>query len=233
MNDMISATDLACIKESNLSIAKNLIDIKFLPRQIFNTFISESSHYIVNRVSGSNAWLAHFESGEEVQIGMSYLKNYTNSADLFETTVKVTKEDKKDGTLSIRSIWENIHSGQVFTVCFKKQDKPKSKRKLQEEIDAIVEQFSNSIDTVKNNKKGVANAAKNLITELVNNPVLPYEEGEDRVLRGYKIQFESRDGRYNCIDMDIQQTDKESGVRPVNINTIKYLIFDGVKYVVE
>lgn len=84
--------------------------------------------------------------------GMSYLKNYTNSADLFETIVKVTKEDKKDGTLGIRSIWENIHSGQVFTVCFKKQDKPKSKRKLQEEIDAIVEQFSNSIDTVKNNK---------------------------------------------------------------------------------
>ena len=197
------------------------------------SIISESSHYIVNRVSGSSAWLTHFESGEEVQIGMSYLKNYTNSADLFETTVKVTKEDKKDGTLGIRSIWENIHSGQVFTVCFKKQDKPKSKKKLQEEIDAIVEQFSNSINTVKNNKKGVANAAKNLVTELVNNPVLPYEEGEDRVLRGYKIQFESRDGRYNCVDMDIQQTDKESGVRPVNINTIKYLIFDGVKYVVE
>lgn len=197
------------------------------------SIISESSHYIVNRVSGSTAWLTHFESGEEVQIGMSYLKNYTNSADLFETTVKVTKEDKKDGTLGIRSIWENIHSGQVFTVCFKKQDKPKSRRKLQEEIDTIVEQFSNSIDAVKNSKKGVANAAKNLVTELVNNPVLPYEEGEDRVLRGYKIQFESRDGRYNCVDMDIQQTDKESGVRPVNINTIKYLIFDGVKYVVE
>lgn len=197
------------------------------------SIISESSHYIVNRVSGSTAWLTHFESGEEVQIGISYLKNYTNSADLFETTVKVTKEDKKDGTPGIRSIWENIHSGQVFTVCFKKQDKPKSKRKLQEEIDTIVEQFSNSIDAVKNNKKGVANAAKNLVTELVSNPVLPYEEGEDRVLRGYKIQFESRDGRYNCIDMDIQQTDKEFGVRPVNILTIKWLIFNGVKYIVE
>lgn len=58
-------------------------------------------------------------------------------------------------------------------------------------------------------------------------------EGEDRVLRGYKIQFESRDGRYDCVDMDITKTNKESGVRPVNINTIKYLIFDGVKYVVE
>ena len=91
----------------------------------------------------------------------------------------------------------------------------------------------NSIDTVKNNKKGVANAAKNLITKLVNNPVLPYEEGEDRVLRGYKVQFASRDGRYDCVDMDIVRTDKESGIRPVNINTIKWLIFNGVKYIVK
>ena len=195
--------------------------------------ISESSHYIVDRVAGSTVHLKHFESGEDVQIGISYLKNYTNSADLYDTTVEVTKEDKKDGTLGIRSIFENIHSSQVFTVCFKKQDKPKSKRKLQEEIDAIVEQFSNGIDRVKNSKKGVASAAKYFISELINNPVLPYEEGEDRVLRGYKIQFESRDGRYNCIDMDIQQTDKEFGVRPVNINTIKWLIFNGVKYIVE
>lgn len=197
------------------------------------SIISESSHYIVNKVSGSNAWLTHFESGEEVQIGMSYLKNYTNSADLFETTVKVTKEDKKDGTLGIRSIWENIHSGQVFTVCFKKQDKAKSKKKLQEEINTVADKFSIAIDTVKANKKGVADAAKRLVEDLIKNPILPYEEGEDRVLRGYKIQFESRDGRYNCVDMDIVRTDKESGVRPVNINTIKYLIYDGIKYVVE
>lgn len=197
------------------------------------SIISESSHYIVNRVSGSTVHLKHFESGEDVQIGISYLKNYTNSADLYDTTVEVTKEDKKDGTLGIRSIFENIHSSQVFTVCFKKQDKPKSKRKLQEEIDAIVEQFSNGIDRVKNSKKGVASAAKYFIAELINNPVLPYEEGEDRVLRGYKVQFASRDGRYDCVDMDIVRTDKESGIRPVNINTIKYLIFDGVKYVVK
>ena len=197
------------------------------------SIISESSHYIVNRVLGSTVHLKHFESGEDVQIGISYLKNYTNSADLYDTTVEVTKEDKKDGTLGIRSIFENIHSSQVFTVCFKKQDKPKSKRKLQEEIDAIVEQFSNGIDRVKNSKKGVANAAKYFIAELINNPVLPCEEGEDRVLRGYKVQFASRDGRYDCVDMDIVRTDKESGIRPVNINTIKWLIFNGVKYIVK
>lgn len=197
------------------------------------SIISESSHYIVNRVSGPAAWLTHFESGEEVQISMNYLRSYTNSADLFKTTVKVTREDKKNGILGIRGIWDTIHPGQVFTVCFKKQNKPKSSKKLQEEINAIVEQFSNNIDTVKNSKKDVANVAKNLVTTLVNNPVLPYEEGEERVLRGYKIQFKSRDDRYDCVDMDIVKTDKESGIRPVNILTIKWLIYNGVKYIVE
>ena len=195
--------------------------------------ISESSHYIVKKVSGSNAWLQHFESGEEVQIGISYLKNYTHSADLYNEEVKVTKEDKKDGTPGIRTIWESIHSGQVFTVCFKKQDKLKSNKKLQEEINNLVEKFSDEIDWIKANKKGVANTAKQFIIQLVNNPILPYVEGEERVLRGYKVQFESRDGRYNCIDMDIERTEKENGVRPVNINTIKWLIYDGVKYIVE
>lgn len=197
------------------------------------SIISESSHYIIRKISGSRAWLTHFESGEEVEIGVSYLKNYTNSADLYDREVKVSKEDKRDGTLGIRSIWENIHSGQVFTVCFKKQDKPKSQKKLNAEISSLIESFSNEIDNVKNNKKGVANCAKQLIEELVKSPILPYEEGEERVLRGYKIQFSSRDGRYDCVDMDITKTEKESGIRPVNINTIKYLIFDGVKYVVE
>ena len=199
-----------------------------------NDVLSEVSHY---RVIGINAddsiRVVHTESGDVVNIGRTYVQNYIKSGDNFVEEVKVTKEDKKDGTLGIRSIFEGIHSGQVFTVCFKKQDKPKSKRKLQEEIDAIIEQFSNSIDTVKNNKKGVANAAKNLVTELVNNPILPYEEGEERVLRGYKIQFESRDGRYDCVDMDITKTDKESGIRPVNILSIKWLIYNGVKYIVE
>lgn len=199
-----------------------------------NDVLSEVSHY---RVIGINAddsiRVVHTESGDVVNIGRTYVQNYIKSGDNFVEEVKVTKEDKKDGTLGIRSIFEGIHSGQVFTVCFKKQNKPKSKKKLQEEINTIIEQFSNNIDSIKNSKKGVANAAKNLVTELVENPILPYEEGEERVLRGYKIQFESRDGRYDCVDMDITKTDKESGIRPVNINTIQWLIYNGTKYIVE
>lgn len=197
------------------------------------SIISESSHYIVENILGSTATLTHFESGQQVQISISYLASYTNSADLYDNEVKVGKEDKKDGTLGIRSIWENIHSGQVFTVCFKKQDKPKSQKKLNAEISSLIESFSNEIDNVKNNKKGVANCAKQLIEELVKNPILPYEEGEERILRGYKIQFSSRDGRYDCVDMDITKTEKESGIRPVNILSIKWLIYNGTKYIVE
>lgn len=193
--------------------------------------LSESSHYKVLADNGNlNFKLKHLESGDVVYIDEKYIHNYLESADDFTNEVKVTREDKKDGTLGIRSIFEGIHGSQVFTVCFKKQDTPKSQRKLNAEIATLISDFSKEIDTIQKNKKGVAEAAKKFAEELIKNPILPYEEGEDRVLRGFKIQFESRDGRYNCIDMDIEDA---NNVRPVNINTIKWIILGGTKYVVE
>lgn len=194
---------------------------------------SETSHYIVEGIRFNSIDCKHYESGDNVTLSADYVNKFLNSADSYEKEVKVTKEDKKDGTLGIRSIWENIHSGQVFTVCFKKQDKLKSSKKFKEEVNEIVVKVCEEIDKVKSSKKGVAEWAKNTIYSLMLNPISKYEEGEERVLRGYKIQFESRDGRYNCVDMDIVKTDKESGIRPVNINSIKWLIYDNVKYVVE
>lgn len=191
--------------------------------------MSESSHYTVTMISGGNIELKHHESGDKVYIDKMYIKKHLESADEVIKEVKVTKEDKKDGTLGIRSIFENIHGSQVFTVCFKKQDVLKSQKKLNAEIASLVSEFCDKIDTIKSHKKGVANATKELVTELIKNPILPYEEGEDRVLRGFKIQFESRDGRYNCVDMDLT----ENNIRPININTIKWLIIGGTKYVVE
>lgn len=83
----------------------------------------------------------------------------------------------------------------------------------------------------KNSKKGIVDWAKKTLYTLMNNPIPKIIEGEDRVLRGYKIQFESRDGKYQCIDMDIE--DLENNVRLVNINTIKWLIIDNTKYIVQ
>lgn len=192
--------------------------------------LSESSHYKVTKMLGNDTMLEHLESGDIVHINKMYIEKYLTSADEILEVVKVTKEDKRDGTLGIRSIFENIHSDQAFTVCFKKQDKPKTQKKLNAEIATLISDFSNEIDTIQKSKKGVAEAAKKFAEELIKNPILPYEEGEDRVLRGFKIQFESRDGRYNCVDVDLPT---DENVRPVNINTIQWLIIDGKKYVVE
>lgn len=199
-----------------------------------NDVLSEVSHY---RVIGINAddsiRVVHTESGDVVNIGRTYVKNYIKSGDNFVEEVKVTKEDKKDGTLGIRTIFENIHSGQVFTVCFKKQDKPRSKKAINADIEKKVELFTAAIERAKAQKKSISEVAKKHFSDLMLNPILGYEEGEERVLRGYKIQFASRDGRYDCVDMDIVKTDKESGIRPVNILTIKWLIYNGIKYIVE
>lgn len=192
--------------------------------------LSESSHYVVTGIYGNDTVLKHQESGDSVHINKMYIEKYLESADEVINEVKVTKEDKKDGTLGIRSIFESIHGTQVFTVCFKKQDTPKSQKKLNAEIATLISDFSNEIDTIQKSKKSVADAAKRFAEELITHPILPYEEGEDRVLRGFKIQFESRDGRYNCVDMDIKDN---NNIRPVNINTIKWLIIGGTKYVVE
>lgn len=192
--------------------------------------LSESSHYVVTGIYGNDTVLKHQESGDSVHINKMYIEKYLESADEVINEVKVTKEDKKDGTLGIRSIFESIHGTQVFTVCFKKQDTPKSQKKLNAEIATLISDFSNEIDTIQKSKKGGADAAKRFAEELITHPILPYEEGEDRVLRGFKIQFESRDGRYNCVDMDIEDN---NNVRPVNINTIKWLIIGGTKYVVD
>lgn len=89
------------------------------------------------------------------------------------------------------------------------------------------------IDKAKKQKKSMAEAYKLALEHIQNNPIKDFIEGEDRVLRGYKMQFVSRDGKYKCMDMDVVRGPKETGERLVNINTIKQLIFNGVKYVVE
>ena len=193
--------------------------------------LSESSHYRVKNILGSSVILEHFESKNEVSIDKEYLHNFCNTADSYITEIKVTKEDKKDGTLGIRSIWENIYNNKVFTVCFKKQDTKKSNKQFTTEVNALAEQMCKEIDQVKASKKGVADWAKKTLHALMSNPIPKIVEGEDRILRGYKIQFESRDGKYQCIDMDIE--DSENNVRLVNINTIKWLIIDNIKYIVQ
>lgn len=173
------------------------------------------------------------ESGKTANLSNEYVYNMLNTSDQYEKEVKVTREDKKDGTPGIRTIFEGIKSSEVFTVVFKKQDKAKTKKQFESEKEAQRMEATSMIDKAKRQKKSMATAYKEALEFVQSNPIKDYTEGEDRVLRGFKIQFVSRDGKYRCMDMDIEKTEKDTGERLVNINTISQLIYNGVKYTVE
>lgn len=219
---------------------------------------SEMSHYVYQGKSSTGHILTHLESKENVVLSDNYVANLLKTADIYDAEVKVGKEDKLwtlkqindaiakgDFTpesaprvgdvrlVGIRTIWEEIHSSQVFTVAFRKVDTAKTKKAYAAELEAQRELTIDMIDKAKKQKKSMAEAYRYALEHLQMNPVKDYVEGEVRLLRGYKVQFTSRDGKYDCIDMDIEMTGTESAIRPVNINTIQFLVFDGVKYIVE
>lgn len=194
---------------------------------------SEESHYVVKEVKSESVVFKHLESGKTANLSNEYVYNMLNTSDQYEKEVKVTREDKKDGTPGIRTIFEGIKSSEVFTVVFKKQDKAKTKKQFESEKEAQRMEATSMIDKAKRQKKSMATAYKEALEFVQSNPIKDYTEGEDRVLRGFKIQFVSRDGKYRCVDMDIEKTEKDTGERLVNINTISQLIYNGVKYTVE
>lgn len=194
---------------------------------------SEESHYIVEEIGKDTIKFKHTESGKSVTLGYGYVQDLLNTSDQYDKEVKVTKEDKKDGTPGIRTIFEGIKSSEVFTVVFQKQDKAKTKKQYEAEREAQRQEAVAIIDKAKKQKKSMAEAYKLALEHVQNNPIKDFIEGEDRVLRGYKMQFVSRDGKYKCMDMDVERNSKETGERLVNINTISQLVYNGVKYVVE
>lgn len=218
---------------------------------------SEESRYVVESKTNTHTNFLHLESGKKVSLDNSYVTDLLKTADQFHKDVEVGREDKywsqkqiddavTKGELKsdtklrpgdvrlkgIRTIWEDITGGQVFTVCFQKQNKELSNKAYNEKITTTAKEYADKILNAKSGKRSVSETAITIVQEILKNPVLQYEVGEDRILRGFKIEFSSRDGKYNCIDMDIQGS-YESKVRPVNINTILWLVYDGVKYTVK
>lgn len=201
-----------------------MIDLKDLK---VGDIFSEESHYILKEVNKDSYKFAHLESNLVVGLGKEYVSTLLKTANSYTKEVIVGKEDKKDGTLGIRSIFENIHNSQVFTICFKKQDTAKTKKAIEAEKEAQISLAVETIEKAKKAKKSMAIAYAEAIKIVQNNPIMETIPGEPRVLTGYKLQFTSRDGRYDCMDMQIKEK------RPVNINTIEWLVYDGIKYTVK
>lgn len=217
---------------------------------------SEMSHYTFLAKVGENYQFKHHGSGQTVLLGKPYVEGLLCTANQYHKDIEVGKEDKlwtekrlQEATASgtfkgmkilpnvgdvmtpgIRTIWENIHSAQVFKVCFQKQDSALSAKKLEDLREAQISKAISAIENAQKKKTGVAATATEEIRNIQLNPILPVEPGEMRELVGYKVQFTSRDGRYDCVDMAKQAPDN---IRPVNINTLAWIVFDGVRYVVK
>lgn len=191
---------------------------------------SEESHYVVKQVKKDGVIFKHLESGKEVTLNNRYVEELLNTSDQYDKEVKVTREDKKDGTPGIRTIFEGIKSSEVFTVAFIKQDSPKTNKAIEAEKEEVRNHAIDMINKAKAAKKSMAKAYTEALEYVQDHQVLSYIPGEKRVLRGYKMQFVSRDGKYRCLDMDITSGSAE---RLVNINTITELVYNGVKYIVE
>lgn len=187
---------------------------------------SELTYYVVTAKGIDFIEASHVDGGKEIVMDDEYVKKNLKSADLYSVEIIVGREDDRDGP-GIRTIWEGINSKQVFTVCFQEQDRQKTKKEYESELKAQREAATEIIERARRNKKSMAQAYIKALQMIQNNPITPLAKGEDMVLRGYKLDFVTRDGKYQCVDMDT------NAAILVNINTIKWLIFDGVKYIVE
>lgn len=209
-------------------------------------FFSELSHYRCEEKYNGYGIYKHLGSEKNVKIDDEYVSQLMQTAEQYHTVVEVGLEDKywtaakimraiakgeftdnnapEIGDLEvpgIRTIWENIHSKHVFTCMFLAQSRDTAAElKAKREEQAML--LAAKVKTVWN-KTTLRREVAKLIKQAQDKPIV--KELRERVLRGYKEQFTSRDGKYMCMDLSIGE------LRPVNINTLQWIVFDGVKYV--
>ena len=197
---------------------KSTIDLnKIQPGHIF----SETSYYKVTEVTPT-----HIQTGKTVNLSVDYVANMLTSADQYEKVVKVSRGNKGDGSPGIKTIFENIGS-EVFTVSFKKRPEEISERAYNTALSTKLSDYMNKINSAKASKKSVTKVCEEVLKDALANPILKTLPGQDRILRGYKLENTTNDGMYSVMDADINK------VRTVNVNSITWLIHKGVLYAVH
>jgi hypothetical protein len=205
---------------------------------------NELSYFSVVKTNPTSVTFKHLATGTEVDLGNDYVSNLLSSADSYVSEETVGIEDKlwtqKQLTdagnttnqvgdvrvLGMKSIWDSIGS-KVFRVSFIKKGKELSKTAYTKAIKARLDDATSILEKAKTSKKGVTTVAIELMEDLIHNPIISAIPGEERILRGWKLQHESLDGQYAVMDSDLMEK------RVVNLNTIQWIILDGVKYIKE
>ena len=215
---------------------------------------SEISHYTYEGPCTQhigNVSLIHRQGGKRVSLSPQYIEQFCHTGNQWENEVEVNrvdtfwkqsqidaidwtgKEKPSAGDLraeGIRTIFENIPNKTVFTVIFQKKGKDLSRRAVNKLKKERLEELEAILTKTARHKEGVKDKAIELVSKYLDDPIKTHEEGEMRTLVGYKEQFSSKDGYYQCYDMNLREA---PFTRPVNIRTIKELIYKGTRYVVK
>lgn len=216
----------------------NIIDVQ--PGDLW----SDISYLQTIAVNKDTVDLKHLATGETVVLSHEYVEKLLGSADQYSQEVSCGIEDKlwtakqltdaKNTTNQVgdvrvpgmKSIWDSIGS-KVFRVCFVKKGKELSKTAYNKLVAEKLQSATYTLEKAKTSKKGVTTVAVELLEDLIRNPIVSTVPGEERILRGWKLQHDSLDGQYAVMDSDLMEK------RVVNLNTIKWIIVDGIKYIKE
>lgn len=170
--------------------------------------LSETQYYTVEKIKGNNIQLG-MDGGESIIVEKGYVEAFLSSANQFKSTEKKTKTELAELFINSPRI--------AMTVCFFKQDKPKTKKKYKEELAAQAEVVKN--DFLNNGISAIETALAN--------PIKDYTPGELRAMIGRHYGVVDDLGRVTFVDMEIKSG---MNTRQVDPRTIQYIIVDDVKY---
>lgn len=150
----------------------------------------------------------------------SVSKLFVESTDFFTEEKIVNKTD-------LQNLFHTIQPKDLFTVCFTKQEKMLSKKQIEDNKSKQLTDLTSKILKAKKDKKNVTNIALEALREAIDNPVLDYVDGEERVLKGFKINNELIGSCYRVFDFE------KKDIRNVNPSSILWIIHNGIKYILK
>lgn len=188
----------------------NLKDLKT------GSILSENSFFVVKDIYKDSVVVSD-DYGNELTISKSYVEKILNSADSFTSEEKKTKTELAELFINSPRI--------AMTVAFYKQDKAKTKKAFNAEVDAAV----SKVQSAK------VSEVEGLLRDLITNPILDYTPGELRVMKGRHYGEVDDLGRVHFVDMEIAKGSgsTDSRLRQVDPRTIQYIIVNNIKYTLK
>ena len=178
---------------------------------------SETQFYVVEQVNNGEV-VVKDESGNSITITTEYVEKILNSADNFTEEKKVNQTELSE---------KFINSARTaMTVCFTKKDEPKSAKAIQKEKEEAIQKALNA---------NVTDLPK-ILKDLVDNPIQNIIKGDVRVMLGRHYGCVDNMGRVSFIDMEIVKDSTkpvDTRLRLVDPRTLKYIIVEGIKYILK